>query len=33
MTERLRSASPGDNPALDYTAVCHLLERDAGAGK
>lgn len=30
MTARLRSAPAGDNPALDYTAVCHLLERDAG---
>src|SRR5207253_8171669 len=30
MTERLRSAIAGDNPALDYTAVCHVLERDAG---
>ncbi len=30
MTERFRTAAAGDNPALDYTAVCHLLERDAG---
>lgn len=30
MTDRLASAPFGDNPALDYTAVCHLLERDAG---
>ncbi|MGE5193226.1 MAG: glucose-6-phosphate isomerase [Deltaproteobacteria bacterium] len=30
MTERFRTAPAGDNPALDYTAVCHLLERDAG---
>lgn len=30
MTERLAKAPAGENPALDYTAVCHLLERDAG---
>ena len=30
MTERLAKASAGENPPLDYTAVCHLLERDAG---
>jgi glucose-6-phosphate isomerase len=30
MTERLRTAPAGDNPPLDYTAICHLLERDAG---
>lgn len=28
MTERFRSASFGENPVLDYTAVCHLFERD-----
>jgi glucose-6-phosphate isomerase len=30
MTERFRTAPAGDNPPLDYTAVCHLLERDGG---
>lgn len=30
MTDRLASAPAGDNPVLDYTAVCHLLERYAG---
>lgn len=30
MTEKFRTAKPGDNPVYDYTAVCHLLERDAG---
>jgi glucose-6-phosphate isomerase len=30
MTERLAKAKAGENPPLDYTAVCHLLERDAG---
>ena len=30
MTERFRTAAPGENPVFDYTAVCHLLERDAG---
>lgn len=28
MTERFRTAPLGDNPVLDYTAVCHLFERD-----
>jgi glucose-6-phosphate isomerase len=30
MTDRFRTAAFGDNPVLDYTAICHLLERDAG---
>ncbi len=30
MTERFRTAGSGDNPAMDYTAVCHLLEKHAG---
>lgn len=25
MTQRFRTAPPGDNPALDFAAVCHLL--------
>lgn len=27
MTERFRSAAPGDNPVLDYTGVCALWEQ------
>lgn len=30
ITERFKTAKLGDNPVLDYTAVCHLLERDNG---
>jgi glucose-6-phosphate isomerase len=30
MTQRFRTQGRGENPVLDYTAVCHLLERDAG---
>ena len=30
MTERFRSAPPGDNPVLDYVATCHLFEKDCG---
>lgn len=30
MTDRFRTAPAGSNPALDYTAVCHVLEVDAG---
>lgn len=30
MTERFKTAPQGDNPVLDYVAVCHLLERDKG---
>ncbi len=27
MTERFRTAEPGDNPALDYVTTCHLFEK------
>ncbi len=27
MTERFKNAPPGENPVLDYVAVCHLLEQ------
>lgn len=30
MTETVRTAAVGENPALDYTGVAHLLERDQG---
>ena len=30
MTERFRTAAPGDNPALDFAAVCHLLNEKLG---
>jgi glucose-6-phosphate isomerase len=30
MTERFKTAAIGDNPVMDYVAVCHLLERDRG---
>lgn len=30
MTETFRTAPRGANPVLDYTAVCHLLEKQAG---
>ena len=30
MTERFKTSPMGDNPVLDYVAVCHLLERDKG---
>lgn len=30
MTERFRTQPIGDNPVLDYTAVCHLLETEKG---
>ena len=26
MTDRFRTVAPGENPVLDYTAVCHLME-------
>ena len=29
-TEQFRTAPIGQNPVLDYTGVCHLMERDAG---
>lgn len=31
MTKCFREAAPGSNPALDYTGVCHLFEKDRGA--
>ncbi len=31
MTERFRSAAPGDNPVLDYTGVCALWEQRGAA--
>jgi glucose-6-phosphate isomerase len=30
ITEKFKTAKVGDNPVLDYVAVCHLLERDMG---
>ncbi|MCY2963269.1 MAG: glucose-6-phosphate isomerase [Planctomycetota bacterium] len=30
MTERFRTAEPGDNPVYDYTETCHLLETHLG---
>ncbi len=30
MTETFKKASLGENPVLDYTAVCHLLEKHRG---
>ena len=30
MTERFRTAPPGDNPALDFASVCHLLQARHG---
>lgn len=30
ITDQFRTAAPGTNPVLDYTAICHLLERDSG---
>lgn len=30
MTRRFREAVPGENPVLDYTATCHLLEKHHG---
>jgi glucose-6-phosphate isomerase len=30
VTAQFESAKLGDNPVMDYTAVCHLLERDKG---
>ncbi|MFH5804558.1 glucose-6-phosphate isomerase [Alienimonas sp. DA493] len=27
MTERFRTAEPGDNPVLDYVSTCHLFEK------
>jgi glucose-6-phosphate isomerase len=30
MTQRFRTQPLGDNPVLDYTAVCHLLETEKG---
>ncbi|QDU78470.1 Glucose-6-phosphate isomerase [Polystyrenella longa] len=30
MTERFRTAPIGENPVLDYTGVCHLLEKNKG---
>jgi len=30
MTDNFRSAAAGENPVLDYTAICHLLETDHG---
>lgn len=30
MTEQFKTAPQGENPVLDYVAVCHLLERDRG---
>ena len=31
MNRRFRNAPPGDNPVLDYAAVCHLMETGHGA--
>jgi len=31
MTERFATAAPGDNPVLDFTAVCRLMELNRGA--
>jgi glucose-6-phosphate isomerase len=31
MNARFREAPPGDNPVLDYTGVCHLMEARRGA--
>ncbi len=31
MNRRFREAAPGDNPVLDYVAVCHLMEKQRGA--
>jgi len=31
MNEHFRTADPGDNVVLDYTAVCHLMEEKRGA--
>ena len=31
MTRQFREASPGANPVLDYTGVCHLFEEQRGA--
>lgn len=30
MTDRFQNSSIGDNPVMDYTAVCHLLEKHSG---
>ncbi|MCA9038752.1 MAG: glucose-6-phosphate isomerase [Planctomycetaceae bacterium] len=30
MTEQFRTAPIGENPVLDYTGVCHLLEKNKG---
>lgn len=30
MTQRFRDMPVGENPVLDYTAICHLMEVDAG---
>ncbi|MAT13875.1 MAG: glucose-6-phosphate isomerase [Planctomyces sp.] len=30
LTERFRTAPIGENPVLDYTGVCHLLEKNKG---
>ena len=30
MTDRFENAESGDNPVMDYTAVCHLLEKHSG---
>lgn len=30
MTERFRTAPPGENPVLDYTAACQVLEEEQG---
>ncbi|QDT64335.1 glucose-6-phosphate isomerase [Calycomorphotria hydatis] len=30
ITEKFKSAPLGENPVLDYTAICHLFERDHG---
>lgn len=31
MNARFRTAPPGENPVLDYVAVCHLMEANRGA--
>lgn len=31
MNARFRQAPPGENPVLDFTGVCHLMERERGA--
>ncbi len=30
ITEQCRTKGPGENPVMDYVAVCHVLEKDLG---